>query len=72
MLAGSDGVAMLAPLQIPGAIELVVISLVFLLPLAVLVALVGLGAYHLRGRRSRLDDLESRVEALEAAVESDE
>lgn len=72
MVDGSDGVAMLAPLQIPGAIELVVIALVFLLPLAVLVALLGLVAYRRRGRRSRLDDLEARVEALEAAVDSDE
>ncbi|MFB6354042.1 MAG: hypothetical protein ABEJ92_08140 [Halobacteriales archaeon] len=58
------------PRQIPGGIELVVIGLLFRLPLAVLVAIVGSLASVRRGRRSRLDDLEARVEALEAAVDS--
>lgn len=60
------------PLQLPGAPELLVILLVFLLPLLLIALLVGAAVYVLRHRDGRTAELEARVEALESAVEDAE
>lgn len=49
------------PLQFPGGPELLVILLIFLVPLAV----VGAVVYVLRRRSDRVEELEARVEELE-------
>lgn len=59
---------MLAPLQLPGAPELLVILLVFLLPLLLIALLVGAVVYVLRHRGGRTEALEARVDALEAEL----
>lgn len=58
--------AMLTPLQLPGAAELLVIVLIFLILLAIPAGLVLLGVHLLRRRGSRIDELEARVEELES------
>ena len=50
------------PLQIPGGPELLVILFMFLVPLAV----VGAVVYVLRRRSDRVEELESRIEELES------
>jgi p-aminobenzoyl-glutamate transporter AbgT len=52
---------MMLPLQVPGGPELLVILLMFLVPLAV----VGAVVYVLRRRSDRVEELESRIEELE-------
>jgi K+-transporting ATPase A subunit len=49
------------PLQVPGGPELLVILFMFLVPLAV----VGAVVYVLRRRSDRVEELEARVEELE-------
>jgi uncharacterized membrane protein len=49
------------PLQVPGGPELLVILFIFLVPLAV----VGAVVYVLRRRSDRVEELEARVEELE-------
>ncbi|MFB6136179.1 MAG: hypothetical protein ABEJ04_05430 [Halobacteriaceae archaeon] len=54
------------PLQMPGGVELLVIFVMFLFPLLVLAALVGVAAYLYSRRKGHLEELEARVEELEA------
>ncbi|WP_276259625.1 hypothetical protein [Haloglomus litoreum] len=62
------------PLQVPGGLELLVIALVFLVPLALLVAAVAAVVYFLRrsggdgADPDRVAALESRVDELEAEL----
>jgi len=59
---------MTVPLQLPGGMELLVVLMIFLIPAAFLVAIVGGVVYLLRRRSGRLEELESRIEELEAEM----
>lgn len=50
------------PLQVPGAIELLIVLVMFAVPVLLVAAVVVL----LRGRRNRIADLETRIEELES------
>lgn len=56
------------PLQIPGALELLVILLMVAIPVAFIVLVVSL----FRRRRSRIEALEERVRDLESELEAAE
>jgi Tfp pilus assembly protein PilN len=55
-------------LQLPGGVELLVILLIFLILVGVPAVLL-LGALYVLRRRSRVEELENEVDALEAEIE---
>lgn len=55
------------PLQIPGGPELIVVFVImFLFMFALPLVVIGLAVYLFRQRSSRVEELEARVEELEA------
>lgn len=58
----------LTPLQMPGAIELAIIGVIFLVMVGSLVGLLAIGVYLVRRRRGRVEELEARVEDLESEL----